>query len=51
VAGSNTTFAEYAAHWIETHQLKSQTRTGYRSTLNAHLRAALDDGPDVLLAG
>jgi integrase len=37
VAGSKTTFAEYAAHWIETHQLKSQTRRGYRSTLNAHL--------------
>ncbi|HVF03201.1 MAG TPA: N-terminal phage integrase SAM-like domain-containing protein [Frankiaceae bacterium] len=37
VAGSKTTFAEYAAHWIETHQLKSQNRRGYRSTLNAHL--------------
>lgn len=32
VAGSKTTFAEYAAHWIETYQLKSQTRRGYRST-------------------
>jgi hypothetical protein len=37
VAGSKTTFAEYAAHWIETYQLKSQTRRGYRSTLHAHL--------------
>jgi integrase len=37
VAGSKTTFAEYAAHWIETYPLKSQTRRGYRSTLHAHL--------------
>lgn len=37
VAGSRTTFAEYAAHWIETHPLKSQTRRGYRSVLRSEL--------------
>lgn len=37
VAGSKTTFAEYAAHWIETHPLKSQTRRGYRSVLRSDL--------------
>lgn len=37
VAGSRTTFAEYAAHWIETHPLKSQTRRGYRSVLRSDL--------------
>jgi integrase len=37
VAGSKTPFAEYAAHWIETYQLKSQSRRGYGSTLHAHL--------------
>ena len=26
VPGSRVTFAEYAAHWIETHPLKEQTR-------------------------
>jgi integrase len=36
-AGTRTTFADYAAHWVETHPLKSQTRRGYRSTLTAHL--------------
>lgn len=37
VPGSRITFAEYAAHWIETHPLKGQTRYRYRSILNAHL--------------
>jgi integrase len=37
VPGSRITFSEYAAHWIETHPLKEQTRYRYRSILNAHL--------------
>ena len=37
VPGSRITFAEYAAHWIDTHPLKDQTRARYRSIVTVHL--------------